>query len=92
VSCTSPHRVQEFGIAVQAGVSLPGAVADCTALVQAMTGLPDVNAGGVLRIQVVGVGTLAGDGERGRCQLNAVGSNQLIGTLIGIGTGTLPLA
>ena len=91
VSCTSPHRVQEFGIAVQAGLSHPRAAADCTALIQAMTGLPDVNAAGVLRIQVVG-GDAAGDGERGRCQLIAVGPNRLIGTLIGIGTGTLPLA
>ena len=57
-----------------------------------MTGLPDVNAGGVLRIQVVGGGAEAGGGERGRCQLIAVGPNRLIGTLIGIGTGTLPLA
>jgi hypothetical protein len=92
VSCTSPHRVQEFGIAVQAGVSPPQADADCTALVQAMTGLPDVNAAGVLRIQVVGGGTSAGDGVRGRCELIAVGPNRLIGTLLGIGTGTLPLA
>jgi hypothetical protein len=61
-------------------------------LVQEMTGLPDVNAGGVLRIQVVGGGTSAGDGERGRCQLITVGPSRLIGTLIGIGTGTLPLA
>ena len=94
VSCISPHRIQEFGSAVQSSLPDPGAEDDCVTLVQAMTGLPDVKAGGVLRIQVVGGGgsAAAGGGERGRCQLIAVGSNLLIGTLIGIGTGTLPLA
>ncbi len=100
VSCDASHRVQEFGVAVQAGMSPPGAVAECKELVQAITGMPDVNAGGVLKIQVVGGHSADGDvGDpdadavpaHGRCRLIAVGAHQLFGTLIGIGTGPLPL-
>ena len=108
ISCTSPHRVQEFGVAVEAGMSSRDAVAACRELIQAVTGLPDVNAGGLLKIQVVGGSSPAGGGdfggadlggadaiesaEFGRCRLIATGPTQLIGTLIGIGTGKLPLA
>lgn len=103
VPCTSPHRVQEFGVAVKAGMSSRDGVAACKELIEAMTGLPDVNAGGVLKIQVVGGGANIGGADsnvpsaeaeagHGRCRLIAVGPNQLIGTLIGIGTGKLPLA
>jgi hypothetical protein len=92
ISCTSPHRVQQFGIAVQASISPPVAIDECARLVQAMTGLPDVTAGGVLRVEVVGGGAAASGGDRGRCESIALGPNRLIGTLIGIGTGTLPLA
>lgn len=60
VSCTSPHRVQEFGTAVSAGMSSREAVEACRSLIQEMTGLRDVNGGGVLRIQVVGGGSPAG--------------------------------
>jgi hypothetical protein len=74
-------------------------------LIKAMTGMPDVNAGGLLKVQVVG-GSSAGDldggdfggagwdagAQFGRCRLIAVGPNQLNGTLIGIGDARLPLA
>ena len=73
-------------------MSPTGAVDVCTDLVRAMTGLPDVNADGVLRIQVIGGEAAAEGGDFGRCRLIAVGSTRLTGTLIGIGTGPLPLA
>ena len=102
VSCALPHRVEEFGVAVHSGLSTRGAVAECQELVAEMTGMPDINAGGVLKIQVVGGRTPGtndlGDAdptgvpEFGRCRLVAVGPHQLTGTVIGIGTGDLPLA
>jgi hypothetical protein len=129
VSCTSPHRVQEFGTAVTGGMSPRAAIEACRSLIEQMTGLRDVNAGGVLRVVVVGGGLVADGGadgsaagdsgggvgggdfgaddsgggfggadargdesELGRCRLGAVAPNQLVGTLIGIGNGPLPLA
>lgn len=101
VSCISPHRVQEFGVALQSGMSPRSAIADCAELIQEMTGLQDVNAGGVLRVQVVGGGsgdfggsTESGTDEEadvGRCRLSVVAPHQLNGTLLGIGTHQLPL-
>jgi len=101
-SCTSPHRVQEFGVAIEAGTSSPQAVDACGQLVQSMTGMPDVQAGGLFKIQLVSGGSTAQGGDfggpgldaedSGRCRLIAVGPNQLHGTLIGIGMGSLPLS
>jgi hypothetical protein len=100
ISCSSPHRVQEFGVAVRSGMSSREAVAACRELVLAMTRLPDVNAGGLFKIQVVGgsLPTGGGDfggagadaGDSGRCRSIAVGPRQLNGTLIGIGSVELP--
>jgi hypothetical protein len=102
VSCSSPHRVQEFGVAVEAGMSSREAVAACGELIKAMSGMPDVNAGGLLKVQVVGGNTEAGGGDFGdadldpdstfgRCRLIVVGPHQLTGTLLGIGANELPL-
>jgi hypothetical protein len=101
VSCSSPHPVQQFGVAVRAGMLPRGAVDGCRELVRVMTGMPDVNAGGLLKIQVVGGRSTPGGNvddstaEKepvfARCRLIAVGPNLLTGSLIGIGTGQLPL-
>ena len=78
------------------------AVAACGELIKAMTGMPDVNAGGLMKVQVVGGNAEAGGGDFGdadldpdstfgRCRLIVVGPHQLTGTLLGIGANELPL-
>lgn len=91
VSCTSRHRSEEFGTNFQAAGSLQDAVDECTALVRAMTGLPDVSAGGLFEIQVAGDKSATNDDAYGHCRLNVIAPNELIGTLTSIGTHELPL-
>lgn len=90
VSCTSPHSVQEFAVSA-GGSSSTDVVGRCTSLVQAMTGLPDVNADGLFRVQVVHDSPPAGDVYVDRCRLTVVAPHRLIGTMIGVGAGKLPL-
>ena len=75
---TSRPRIR---VAPSRPYSTPGADADCTALVHAMTGLPDVNAGGVLasRWSAADVGRRR---EARSVPFERVGSNRLIRTLI----------
>ena len=63
----------------------------CAELIARMTGLPDITAGGGLRVAVVRGGT--GTDERAAsasCRLEVVGDRSLRATLIGIDGGSLP--
>jgi hypothetical protein len=104
VSCEVPHRTQEFGTGTGEPMDARAAVAACRALIARMTGLPDISAGGLLLVEVVGgspAGSATGAGESdratgglagpGSCRLSILGERQLAGTLVGIGAGTLPI-
>jgi hypothetical protein len=113
VSCITPHRTQVFGTAA-GGPALPASQENsaCHGLIEAMTGMADVSAGGALRVDVAsggsgqaGAGSAAvaagasntdnpGTGDLTRdasCRLSVVGEGELVGTLIGVGQGRLPL-
>lgn len=105
VSCEARHRTQEFGTGTGKPMSSRDAVAACRTLIASMTGLPDITAGGILIVEVVG-GSPAGfdpaigdETDRatgglagpGSCRLSILGEKLLTGTLIGIGAGTLPV-
>jgi len=104
VSCEVRHRTQEFGTGTGEPMTARAAVDACRTLIGRMTGLPDITAGGLLLVEVVG-GSPAGfdpltgdDTDRatgglagpGSCRLSILGDQLLVGTLIGIGTGALP--
>jgi len=105
VSCETRHRTQEFGTGMGEPMTARAAVDACRTLIARMTGLPDITVGGLLLVEVVGgspdgivpesgdladrrTGGLAGPGS---CRLSILGEKQLVGTLIGIGTGALPI-
>jgi hypothetical protein len=105
VSCETRHRTQEFGTGMGEPMTARAAVDACRTLIARMTGLPDITVGGLLLVEVVGgspegivpesgdladrrTGGLAGPGS---CRLSILGDKQLVGTLIGIGTGALPM-
>ena len=97
VSCVLPHRTQVFGTAGGQPLSAGQGSSACRALIESMTGMTDLSAGGVLRVVVAGGpgkdGTSgAGSLRSARCGLSVVGDGQLTGTLIGIGARPLPLA
>lgn len=107
VSCEDRHQTQEFGSATGQKMTARSAVAACQMLISAMTGLSDITAGGQLRVEVVGgspIGTAPATGDAepdgstgglvgpGSCRLSILGAPQLVGTLIGVGGGALPVA
>jgi hypothetical protein len=57
VSCVTPHRTQVFGTAGGQPLSARQGSSACRALIAGMTGMPDISAGGVLRVVVVGGGS-----------------------------------
>jgi hypothetical protein len=102
VSCSAPHRIQDFGTTVKQGVSADKALASCRFLIQRMTRMQDITNGGLLRVDMlnfpVGTGNggsfgtdPAGGSTVSTCRLSVVGSGQLVGTLIGIGDHPLPM-
>jgi hypothetical protein len=77
------------------------AIAACRSLVGQMTAMADLTAGGRLRVEVVGSpgsDSVVADSadadvvEPARCGLSVVGNVRLVGSLVGIGDRTLPLA
>src|SRR5699024_3071521 len=97
VSCLDPHRSQEFGFTVRTDPIDVEALATCRALIEAMTEMPDVTAGGALRVEVVPV-TAAPDPSMpaapstAGCRLVTAGQTMLAGTLVGVGRQPLPWA
>ncbi|MET0862851.1 MAG: hypothetical protein ABWZ98_00815 [Nakamurella sp.] len=108
VSCDIGHRTQEFGTGTGQPMTARDAVAACQTLISRMTGMPDITASGLLRVEVIGGwpdgtgaaddgGTsqpdrpIGGSAGPGSCRLSILGEQRLFGTLIGIGSGTLPV-
>jgi hypothetical protein len=105
VSCLTGHRTQELGTGTGQPMTARAGIAACQTLIASMTGLPDITAGGRLRVEVVGgspppaelaTGAEPGPSTRGSagpgsCRLSVLGQQQLVGTLIGVGTGALPI-
>lgn len=96
VSCAAPHRVQEFGTAARIDSSSPEALAGCRSLIEQMTRMKDVTAGGGLRVEIAGGKGGAGPGATrsaavASCRLVVVADEYLVGTLVGIGDRPLPL-
>ena len=97
VSCDAPHLAQEFGSGTGPAMTARDAVDSCRALTEQMTGMDDVSAGGILRVVVIGggSGTVGAGGQPAigaSCRLEVVGSSHLVGTLLGVANGPLPLA
>ena len=104
-SCRDPHSTE--GLAdVELTYALPPAAtlaARCAALVAVVTRMPDVTAGGALRVvslvnhydvsghPIVGYPTAADQPATASCGLQVTGSSLLTSTLIGLGTGPLPV-
>lgn len=85
VSCTAPHRTQEFGTRPVQGAAGAAALADCRSLIEVMTGRSNLGVGGTLLVQVVP------NADQWSCRLSVLDDRQLVGTLIGIGDQPLPL-
>ena len=97
VSCLSPHRSQEFGFTVRTDPIDVEALATCRALIGAMTEMPDVTAGGALRVEVVTApsaphGSAPGSPQTASCRLITATEGMLTATLVGVGNHPLPWA
>ena len=104
-SCAHGHTDETFAD-VDLTYAMPAAqtlVPRCTALIGAVTRMPDVTAGG--RLQVIAELSyydVAGHGHPGYppdhqpatavCGLHLLGGGELVSTLVGLGAGPLPLA
>jgi hypothetical protein len=97
-SCKRPHRSEIFGW-TSASAGEIDLQASCTQLVQRVTAMSDVTAGGAVRVVVTSAsqpaafaaGTPpAGNENRMLCSVSVDGSRRLVDTLIGIGNADLP--
>lgn len=86
-SCSVPHRVQEFG--TTSTPPTPDAGRSCIGLITAVTGMPDITAGGLLRPEVVR-NTASSNEARLSCTLSVLGDRYLGSTLVGLGNGAVP--
>jgi hypothetical protein len=101
VSCVTPHRTQVFGTVTGQAASTAANSSSCRGLIVGMTGMTDISAGGALRLIVAEEtppaggtspdGAVNGSVGDASCRLSVVGDGELVGTLIGIGQGRLPL-
>ena len=90
VSCAGRHREQVFGSAIgQASQARRNAT--CRNLIEAMTGMPDISAAGALRLVVDGGADQSSSSDTATCRLATVGDRWLLGSLIDVGRGPLPL-
>lgn len=84
VSCTAPHRTQEFGTRPEAAAADRTGLAGCRSLIEVMTGMSDVTRGGALEVDV------STENSTSSCRLSVTGDRPLVGTLVGIGDRPLP--
>jgi hypothetical protein len=94
-SCTSPHRIQEFGTTTSTVNSQTQT--SCAELIARMTGMPDITDGGLLQPDVVVTSTAASNDDAtpataptAKCRLSVLGHRSLVGTLLGVGNQSLP--
>ena len=88
-SCGGPHQVQEFG--TTNNEVTPELMTTCVDLITHTTGMRDITAGNLLRVDLVASGNPK-DGHSAvgttlNCRLSVVGQRSLLGTLVGLGEG-----
>ena len=88
VSCDTAHRVQVFG--TRTTPTTPTVDESCRGLIAAITGMPDITAGGKLEPVVFGLTGPDKLTPTTTCRLSVVGNHALSGTLVGVGDGPLP--
>ena len=98
-NCTAPHRTQQIGYGfiaspTDSGTSIVSAAAPdvmtggCAALAASVMKTSDPTKGGALAVMVV---AQVSGAPYAQCAVSVVGNRMLIGSLIGIGAGALPL-
>ncbi len=105
-SCAGGHTDQTFAD-VDLTYAMPTAqllAARCRAVIAAVTRMPDVTAGGRLRVDAEvryydaagyphpGYPTSGSQPATATCSVHLLGTGQLVSTLVGLGSGPLPLA
>ncbi|SDO40783.1 Septum formation [Nakamurella panacisegetis] len=105
VDCARAHAAEAFGLMSTArdGLTQRGLDASCLTQVRRRTAMPDPTAGGVLSVKAVavhgadgppraGLGSATDDSGFALCELVTSAGRTLVGPLLGLGTGPVPLS